>query len=574
MKNHKIIFISCLAATLITSCKKDYLDRKPLSDVTVDNAIYSDESAIKVVNGAYGLLRQQKLYGNSYLKLIETPSDDFTPNESLGDYPLLNTFGYSSTSGDIQGFWLGCYDGVQRCNFGLQSIQNATQVSPEVKKYAIGQFYFLRAYYYWLLTTVYGDVPIYTEVPKTYEEIARMQSSRNEVYAQIERDLSAAISNLPEKWSGGNLGRVTTYSALAMLGKAYLYQQKWSLAKEAFAKVIISGRYKFNSLGYQANFNMNSENGEESLFEIQNYSGVASGVGIFFSDGGVSGVNNYRDNILGVKNLIGTANFGELIATRNLFNEFEPNDPRLRATLWVQNCDVDTVVRGKNYCICKDKIYLGTSLTNFTEGTNFLVPGYDKATLGEYFWVRKGIAGATQVGIQNDYGSNIPVIRYSDVLLMYAEASAESGDLNDAISKLNLVRDRAKLPLFPYTTQFGGHMMKNFLTRTNVTLKWMLASGINVSYQSNLDDFRKAIVHERRVELAAEYHRLNDLIRWSFIPGHPGNAIDVFKNKKNDPIERTSPTDYVNFGSLSRLFPKPQVEVDKGGGTLMQNPGY
>lgn len=556
----KVVSVLTLVAIVTTSCKKDFLERPPISNLTAENAIYDEATALAVIRGAYAKLRTQKIYGSIYVYIADLTSDDVTIAESGSADEGFDNFKTNSTFDQFQGFWQGTYEGVQRANNAIDVLKDNKYLKEADRKIVVAEAKFLRAYYNWLLVTVFGEVPLYENTPKTIDDLFNPQVSVATMYASIERDLTDAAAILPESWPADSKGRATKYAALSMLGKINLYQQKWAKAKAAFK--IVKDDAKYNLLAnYGDNFNVMTKNGAESIFEIQNKSGFNSVQGgIYSSDGGVQGTNNFRA-ILMSPAIIGIG-FGQIIATRDIFNEFEPLDPRLRSTIYLRS--LDTIYTGMPAKPQQYRLLIADVVKGKKGG-----PYYN----GSYFHIKKGISGTNAwegsvSGVQNDDGTNIPVIRYADVLLMYAEAAAEDGDLSLATSLLNEVRVRAKRPIFPYTTTYGGH---NYPVGTIAAA--VKFPGTSVSYSSNLDDFRKALVHERRVELAFEYHRFNDLVRWSKIANHPGSAFTVFASK-GEPFTKSEPEDKKNFLETSKLFPKPLVEVDKSRGTITQNPGY
>ena len=555
----KIITISGLMTLVLSSCKKDFLERPPISNLTSENAIYNEETALAVIRGAYARLRTQKVYGNNYVMMTEVASDDATNADDGGNDEGFDNFTTNSTFPEFQSFWQGTYEGVQRANNAIDVLKDSKYLSENDRQIVVGEAKFLRAYYNWLLVTMFGEVPLYESTPQNVDDLFNPQVPESVMYASIERDLRDASAILPESWSADSKGRATKYAALSMLGKVYLYQQKWSEARDAFKLVKESGKYSLLTK-FSDNFNILTENGVESIFEIQNQSGFNSiQGGIYSSDGGIQGTNNWRAVLMSPQNV--GVSFGQVIATRDIFNEFEPLDPRLRSTVYLRTLDtifLGTPPKPQQYRTAIADVVKGKKGTFFN---------------GSYFHIKKGISGTNAwegsvSGVQSDDGTNIPAIRYADVLLMYAEAAAESNDLSLATSLLNEVRKRANRPDFPYTTTYGGHNYPTAAIATQVKYE-----GMPVSYTSNLDDFRKALVHERRVELAFEYHRFNDLVRWSKIANHPGSAFTVFASK-GEPFTKSEPEDKKNFLESSRIYPKPLVEIDKSRGTIKQNPGY
>ena len=565
MKN-KIIYINLivLGLTLTMSCKKDFLEKAPLSKITEDNFYKTEADMQQALNVVYSALGKNNFYGGNngaggLERTIGLASDDVTYSETVAEDVKIDNFIWDGSMGSWTSIWTNCWQGIQRANILIEKMDlNKDAVkSEDTRAKIIGQAKFLRAFYYWNLVTLYGEIPVYTTVPKTVDDMYKPQVTLNEAYAQIQLDLNDA-SLLPESWSGADLGRVTKWSARALLGKHYLYIKDWTNAAAVLGDVVANSK-KSLMPKFEQNLNRAFENNAESLFEVQYQSGIPSGteIGKFFEDGGISVAGSYRGTLIAPKLIFG--GYSQIIGTRDLANEFEPSDPRLSKSLWLVG-DMSMI-----YPTGTSRGYLANMARGVKTGN---------AIAGNYFHIKKGWGGDDQSTIgtnQGDDPTNWAIIRFSDVKLMYAEALAER-DQNantDAVKQLNDVRARARdgkvdiLPDFPNQTKYGGNIYPSDGLPA--------FEGTEVTYTNDLDGFRKALVHERRVELAFEYHRYLDLIRWSKIPNHPGNADIVLKNNKTTPksLEEDKKD---NFNStIHFIFPKPQVEVDRSKGSLKQN---
>ncbi|MBD0352581.1 MAG: RagB/SusD family nutrient uptake outer membrane protein, partial [Flavisolibacter sp.] len=297
-------------------------------------------------------------------------------------------------------------------------------------------------------------------------------------------------------WEARFIGRLTKGAALAMQARTFLWRKNWSAALGAAKSVIDLNRYSLVS-NYISQFREEGENGPESIFEIQAvYTPTQTNLGIEYANQqGVRGSGSWD---LG---------WGWNTPTQNLVDSFETGDPRRTATIL--------------YSGQPDPLY------------GQVVPSFP--TVPRLFWNMKVYTNpADRLAKNSRFGQwmNHRIIRYSDVLLMAAEAANELGgtqNTDDALKWLEMVRARAR----------GTN--NNILPKVTTT---------------NQAALRKAIQHERLVEFGMEEQRFFDLVRW---------GIDV---------EVMGAAGKTNYQTKHRLLPIPQAEIDKSGGVLIQNPDY
>ncbi len=588
----KKFLLLTLISLSILGCKKDYLNKPPLSDIVEDNFYKTEDDAQKAIVAAYACLQSGHMFKQNFPFMSDLASDDATFRDSTftdhgRELALYDNFGWNPSllGTSLTEMWGKSYEGIQRSNKVIENVPNISMDQTR-KNQIIAQARFLRGLYYFYLKTLFGKVPLYPISPKSYEDLFKSEASLEEINQQINDDFNFAIGNLPNAWSIQERGRATKYSAYAFLGKNHLYNQQWENAKNAFEKVITESDRalvpKFKDVfakGYNSNINT-----QESLFEIQFRSGFAKvAFGNFFTDGGVSGEGNTKNVYYGIRELNPLG--GSIIGTKDLYNEFEPNDPRLKETLWTVG---DTALYLTNPVLESGYGSAYSSRMSLATTLGRKIP----KRVGEFYNIKKMTPG--QVGTNPLLGSNdddspdgIILMRLADVKLMYAEALAEAAQAatGQAISQLNDIRRRARtssintnvLPDFPSNTRYGGNLLAiNYNKTTQVTTFSQAApyyAGDTVIYSSDLNSFRKALVHERRVELAFEGTRYLDMIRWSKIPNHPGNAATIFTSKSapRANLEDKKSSFMLNVHSL---LPKPQFEIDKSNGSLVQNPGY
>lgn len=512
-KIYLILFVVFSAMILVyTGCEENFLDISPKESTSVDSFFSSQSDAQAAINATYASLQSRSLYSELYPKTVEGASDDMgmdnTDNLSLSSYTWTVTLRTTDSN------WQSCYEGIFRANLVIKNVPNI-DMDEDLKSRIIGEAHFLRALYYWHLMTLFGEVPLVTEEqadPADPSKAELPKSSPSKIIDFMVADLKKAESALPASYDDNNVGRATKGAAQALLGKVYLYSTSplfggnadgYGLAADELKKVIDAGNYSlidYKNLWVQ-------DNNAESIFEVQ-YADVGGSIWYSSDNAGANEVNLRA--ALDLPNTRGGN--GNLLPTQSLVDEFEDysgpdpegvfngRDPRLYYTVWRDGDYFDDVE-----------------------------PTYKSSWTPTGYALKKGLF---PVPDRNEDGTvrNIPVIRFGDVLLMYAEAvNAKSPrEPQEAIDALNRVRERVNMPDYP-TTDYP------------------------ITAASNEQAIFDVIVHERRVELAGEYQRFNDLRRW-------GLAKQVL-----GPLGYEAPRD--NF------FPIPPDEVDNND-QLEQNPNY
>jgi hypothetical protein len=432
-----------------------------------ENYFNSEQDYQDALIGAYDLL--QSTYLN--VMLGEIASDNtLAGGESATDVPAIQQIDdmiHTSNNDQLRSIWGWMFAGVNRANY-IMEFQNKTEFSG--KENVLAQARFLRAYYYFELVKWFGDVPLVVDQRFLFGDQFNVdRTPKEQVYAQIEIDLLYAADNLPYVQS--QLGRVTKGAAQALLGKVYLYQDKFGAAALVLEDLINSGPYDLVA-DYTTLFENDNENSIESVFEVQYADLEGAGFGCLqCSEGnvavGFNGIRNYNGPLF-------DSGFSFNVPTQEVVDAFESDDPR-----------IDTAILDIN---------AWATSTGATFGTGNEHTGY---------YNRKYIArqGDSNIGDQNlTNPNNYRAIRYADVLLMAAEALNRGSIADDrAQNYLNLVRQRA----------FGD--MDHNITSSGSTLT-------------------EAIYNERRVELVGEGHRFFDLVR----TGRAASEIDGFMSGKHE----------------------------------------
>jgi tetratricopeptide (TPR) repeat protein len=479
MKKYLITTIITLTlfSTISISCSDEFVSPKPKYSIDSENYFNSKEDYDDALVATYDLLQ------SSYVNVLlgEIASDNTlcggeSPTDVIG-FQQIDDMIHTPVNSNLRDIWNWMFAGVQRANYILE-FKDKTDF--EGKNQLIAETRFLRAYYQFELVKWFGGIPMKGDVRfKVGDEKTVARSSAQEVYASIEADLIFAAANLSPTPS--QKGRVTKGAAQALLGKAYLYQNKFAQAATVLDAVITSGKYSLQT-DYNAMFELDGENGTESVFEVQ-YTDV-EGAGftcLQCSEGnvavGFSGIRNYSGPLF-------SSGFSFNIPTKESADVFEVGDRRK-----------DVAILDIAAWAAANASFDGGKGVSFGKGNE------DTGYFNRKYLPRKRSANAAgDLNLTNP--NNYRAIRYADVLLMAAEAYNRAGN-NDAKAReyLNQVRRRA----------FGDNN-----------------HDISVSGAA-LTDF---ILAERRVELFGEGHRFFDLVRTGKavgkIPGFTANKNELF----------------------------------------------
>lgn len=446
IKNITIFSVLMLTMSACT----DYVDYDPIENYEITADVYFEAPGDyeAAVVGTYDPL--QWMYLNILIGDIAS-DNSFSGGESATDViglQQIDNMTHNPTNDNLTSIWKWCYEGINRANY-LQ--ENKDNIDFDNKEALYGEVYFLRAYYYFELVKFFGGVPLLPERRLTAGDSGTLQrATASEVYAQIELDLNNAILVLPGSVS--QKGRVSVHAARALLGKVYLYQDKFSEAAGEFEKVIgVFGLVE----DYGDQFLKAGENGSESVFEVQHtntsewydWGYVPQG-----TEGNFGVIHNGPRAFSGPTYASG---WSFNVPSSDLFDSFQEGDSRRDASI------LDIVA------------FADETGAGYAEG--YKHTGY----FNNKYIPRGGESGAqTELNYLNNYRS----IRYADVLLMAAEANNRSGDDVDAQTYLNMVRRRA----------FGD--TDHDITTTGSALT-------------------QAIWDERNFELSMEGHRFFDLVR-------------------------------------------------------------
>ncbi|MBV6642991.1 MAG: RagB/SusD family nutrient uptake outer membrane protein [Cyclobacteriaceae bacterium] len=461
MKN----LILIIAIVSVTSC--DFLDETPKDFLSPANFYETEDDAIAAVNAVYD---QLGYYGNMW-QLGERPSDNLEDGPVGRDVSLeLHTFTWNSATGIFGSVWQQLYRSINLANTALEQLPGV-EMDENLKSRLIGEVKFLRALNYFDLVRNFGGVPITTSSTASFDNLFTTRNTIDEVYDLIIEDLEDSEVTLPLNYSSNDTGRATRGAAKALLARVLLYYGDFSGAAQKAKEVIDSGEYDLFT-NVDDLWKVANENGLEHIFSVQYHAGI-QGSG-FSSSFAIRG---------GEPPLTG---FSTAIVRQGLLDSFDPSDERRAASVL------------ESY--------------TFPDGT---VKTYDPHVWKFY----------DETAIDPTEGStNWPVIRYAEVLLIYAEALNENngGPNQEAYDAINEVRDRAGLNDLP----------------TDLSQA----------------QFRDAALDERRWELCFEGHRYYDLKRM----GQLNTKMSVLG---------------ITVEEKHQLYPLPLRELDANP-NLVQNTDY
>lgn len=514
MKNidFKYLTIFLSLTVLFSSCvqEEDLIQIDPNNDA-VDSFWKTDKHALEGVNAAYGSLLTDGTYMRSTPALLDLKGDDTKSNSPWSSIYVIGKFNTSVADPAIYGWaYETYYQGIYRANQVLTNVPNIDFEDGALKNRILGQAYFLRGLYLFHAVNMFKNVPIPTELAAIYP-----QKTEAEGWTQVIEDFKSAADLLPLSYTNvsgldaGQKGRATKGAALAYLGKSYLFTKDFPNARDTFKEVIDLNIYSLVS-NYKDNFTDSNENNSESVFEVQ-FSRDAGGVDLGWGGAPASGWGKTSARAI----TYGPRAFGwtDVQPTRALFDEFHQElttsgdvDPRLDATIFY-NKPGGMMLYGKDFAT-----FYGGNAQDLNDLFCAKYQNSDGQYADEYDW-RSGI--------------NERIMRYADVLLMYAECLNETDNTLGAYPFIKQVRDRVGLPNLS-------------VTKPNMTKEQM----------------REQIGHERFLEFALEGHRFDDIRRWGWLQDQ--TKLNWLKSR--DP-------EFDTYSQGREFFPIPQLERDNNPGT-------
>lgn len=555
------IFILALVV-LAAGCTDD-LDRFPLDEPS-DATFFSTEAELTLaINGVYHSLWWHIGSHPAHQNLDNTTDIGFLRDGGIRD--LADGSG-TSTSAGPEDFWTDLYAGISRANTLLTNMERAKDVVTEAKFVEIqAEAKFLRAYFYHHLTELFGDVPL-LETQPSLDESQIGRSPKSEVAALMFSDLNFAADHLPVTWSGKDVGRATKGAALTLLARVALYNNNYDLAIEASQEVMDLKVYSLHD-DYEELFQYEGIRNAEVILDLPYLQGIQTH----------SYPQRAGSRMLGAFSTVVPSQFmidsylasdGETIDKSAVYNPakpFENRDPRLAASIVYPQSILDGYIFETHPDSTKTwRVEDGVKVARVTnqDVTNAF------ATFTGYLW-RKYSSPLDYPEKNRDSELNFILMRYAEVLLIYAEAKIESNDIDQSVvDAMNKIRARAYGVDY---TDVGNY------------------PEITIAGQAEM---RRILRNERKVELACEGFRLYDIRRWKIadsVMDGPlvGRPITGYETIPEPPVidEATGHPAYGASLSLYRqviqrtfrardwLYPIPQSEVNVNK-SIKQNPGY
>lgn len=445
MKKNTKLFVFAIGMLTFLSCSK--LDEKPES-LLVTSQFYQNESqATAAVTAAYRKLYEsgQSLYNGLFQIGVEMATDDYEagPRARNAHVRAISGLTHDSSNDRMEQLWKQSYDAINVSNIAIERIGliDASKISIQARDQLINESKFLRALHYFNLVRWFGDVPLILKETTSLapEDLYVAKSPEADIYAQIIKDLKDAESlPTPIQQGAKDIGRATSGSAKSLLSKVYLTQKDWTNAAAKSKEVIDSKWYSLFD-NFADVFNVATKNGREHIFSAQ-----------------FQGNSGYQGNSLASRSAPAdvpgiNGDYADALHTAGgLYNAFANEDTRKAITFVTQ---LVSPTDGKLY----------TFAPQFNKY-------YDPAVIGN----------------QSQSSKNLSIIRYAEVLLIYAEALNEinHGPNADAYAAIDLVRQRARI-----------------------------AKLVDISPSLTESTFRDAVFLERRKEFVYEYQRWFDLVR-------------------------------------------------------------
>lgn len=585
---HIKVVASVAAVTLLYSCSDSFLD-KPALGALSDAQLASKAGINAALIGAYAALDGN---GVGAASAWDASADNWIYGSIAGgdahkgsdgaDQAGINAimlYSAGPSNGFFNSKWVAVYEGINRANTVLRVLPDVQDIDEEERKNVEGQARFLRGHYYFELKKMYNNVPWIDETVTDHKSVV----NTIDVWPNIQADFEFAMNNLPN--TQAEVGRANKWAAASYLGKALLFQKKFTDAKNIFDQVIANGvttnGLKYGLMDkYKDNFDGATKNNKESVFAVQTaaYDGTNT---IDNANAGQMLNHPYGDSPFRC--------CGFYQPSQDLVNSFRTSADGLP---YLDNYNATSVKSDigiqSNDPFTPDNTTLDPRL-DWTVGRRGL-PYHDWGNHPGRSWIRdqdyagpyapkKHIYWQETQELYGDQSSwapgnaiNVLIIRYADVLLMAAEAEAQAGDLGKAQEYVNMVRARAAKPegwLYKYISD--ANPLGGFSTTPAANYKISVyPAGAFASLGK--EGALKAIYFERRIELGMEGHRFFDLSRWG-VADQVLNAYIQF--------ESTVTTD-IRGGNFTKgrneYFPIPQTQIDRstvnGVSSLTQNPNY
>ncbi|MFT3705312.1 MAG: RagB/SusD family nutrient uptake outer membrane protein [Agriterribacter sp.] len=525
MKNKFIIIL--VLSVAFSSCNKDFLDRQPLTEYSETTLWTGENDAIAACNAAYSNFED-----GQWVVYMDDASDnahDPYPWEGWQEFGNMQLLSPNNWSPKYN------FTTITTCNWFLANIDK-TPMDETLLKRLKGEVRFIRAYQYFERAQLFGDFPLITKMLTTTEANEVERTPKADVVQFILNELDTIATYLPTTYDASNLGRITQGAAYALKARVELFNEKYADAAISAKKVMDLGVYSLFP-NYQDMFRMSNEHNSEIILDreyIESDPNLTIGLMVLAPEstpgGGWSSVN-ITQSLVDTYEMKNGKTIDDPTSGYDVDHPFVNRDPRLLQTIIIPGAE-----------------YAGIIFNPMDPNSLDYWPTYNYT----------GYVGRKYIHYKEDYsdlykaGLNIPLIRYAEVLLTYAEAKIEADDIDNTVyDAIDQVRSRAGLP------------------------------AVDQAKYATQAQLRELVRRERRVELALEGLRWYDIQRWKIgnevmngpVYGLRLSSIDANGNVTYTSTEHAKVEDRVFDPSKNYLWPIPQGQMDLAK-KLTQNPNY
>lgn len=547
MKKHFLLINTILLLLVLSACKKDFLDRQP-TDALSQSTLFTDSSdVIAAINGCYSGWNNPSFSGNQgWADAYNVYYMDACSDNLYSQYPWEGfqfygngtaTPGGIAPNGDGDNLWN--YTTIQKCNWFLESVGSAP-VDTALKLRTEGEARFIRVYQYFLMSQLYGDVPLVTTTLTTAQADTSTRTPKAAITAFMLSELAAIAPNLPQSYTGSDVGRITKGAALALRARIELYNQDWAACITDCQSVMQLGYSLFPN--YTNLFRIQNEDNSEVIADVEYQENIdpnyTVGVMPSFSYGGWSSLDPLQ-SLVDAYEMSNGKTIDDPTSGYDPNNPYANRDPRLAATIVYPGELYPDASGTPNYYDPLD----ASSSDFYNSGNNTSVTGYT---------VKKYTAVLSDFNNLFNTGLDAILIRYAEVLLTYAEAKIESGQIDATVyTALNQVRNRAGMPSVDQTVYNSQSTLRTLVRR------------------------------ERRVELALEGLRWFDIQRWQIGPQVMSGPVYGSRLGSVNPMTGALTLTADSIKVETRVFnpaqnylwpvPQSEIDIDKN---LTQNAGF
>lgn len=523
-----LLYILLAGVLTQTACQKDFLDKSPSDGYSNESLWTTEAAASAALNGCY-----KGWETSTNILYMDAVSDNSYSQWAWDNFQHLGNGTATATDPQVVSQW--DYVTIQKCNWFIENVDKAT-IGDDLKNRFKAEARFLRAYRYFLLSQLYGDVPLVTKNISVAEANSISRTARADVRKFITDELAAIALILPDKYSGSDVGRITKGAALSLRARVELFDKNYAAAIEDCKKVMALGYSLYPN--YTDLFRQDKKNNQEVILDVQYKA-------------------NEKDNAntdLGILPSSGYGGWASLSPTQSLVDAYEMTNGKTIDDP-ASDYSEDNPYANRDPRLAANVVYPGLQYSGkfydpiTSGGADYYSEGNNSPT---GYLVRKFVPFLSDFPDMWNTGVNIIVIRYAEVLLTYAEAQIESGVMDNSVYQaLDDIRTRAGMPV------------------------------VDRAVYNNIASLRTLIRRERRVELALEGLRWYDIQRWQIgttvrtgtVYGTRLGTVDAGTGKVTLTGNHVV-VEQRNFNpQRDYLWPVPQKERDINK-TLGQNPGY